>query len=163
MTMARKSIATTGLSWLWVAFVVLALDRFSKIWVMQHLAFFEPVRILPIFNLTLAYNTGAAFSFLHNANGWQNIFFSSLAVIVSGIILFWLYKTPSRERWLNIALCFVLSGALGNAWDRLVYGFVVDFISFHLGAWHFAIFNIADSAICVGAFMLFWKWAIKSR
>lgn len=110
MTMARKSILTTGLSWLWVAFVVLALDRFSKIWVIHHLAFFEPVRILPFFNLTLAYNTGAAFSFLHSANGWQNIAFSSLAVIVSGVILFWLHKTPARDRWFNIALCLVLSG-----------------------------------------------------
>ena len=163
MTMARKQVAATGLIWLWIAFLVLAIDRLSKIWVIQHLAFFEPVKILPIFNLTLAYNTGAAFSFLHSANGWQNVLFGSLAFIVSTVIFITLYKTPARERWYNIALCLVMSGALGNAWDRLTYGFVVDFLSFHFGDWHFAIFNIADSAICVGAFMLFWRWVVIKK
>lgn len=154
--MAKRKF--TGLIWLWTALVVIGIDRLSKLWVMHHLSFFEPIKILPVLNFTLAYNTGAAFNFLDHAHGWQNIFFSSLAIIVVAIILIWLSKTPAKERWFNIGLCLILSGALGNAWDRLSYGFVVDFLSFHVGSWYFAIFNMADSAICVGAFILFCKW-----
>jgi signal peptidase II len=150
----RKS----GLIWLWIAAIVILIDHLSKVWVTTHLMFYEPVEVLPIFDFTLAYNTGAAFSFLQNASGWQNIFFTSLALIVSGIVVIWLAKTPVRERWFNIGLCFILGGALGNAWDRLLYGYVIDFLSFHYGTWHFAIFNLADSAIFVGACMLLWNW-----
>jgi signal peptidase II len=113
---------------------------------------------LPFFNLTLAFNTGAAYSFLHNASGWQNSLLTSLAVIVSACIVYWLSQLSARAYWAVIALTLVLGGALGNAWDRLLYGHVVDFLDFHLGGWHFAIFNIADSAICVGAFMLIVEW-----
>lgn len=153
-----KKFYSTGLSWLWLSVLVIALDRISKIWMVQHLALHEPVRILPVFNLTLAYNTGAAFSFLHNASGWQNWFLGGLAVVVSLFVLFWLAKLPARQRWLDAALCLVLGGALGNAWDRVLYHYVIDFLSFHLDGWYFAIFNLADSAICIGAFMLFWSW-----
>ncbi|TAK77065.1 MAG: lipoprotein signal peptidase [Gammaproteobacteria bacterium] len=154
----RKKFLSTGLAWLWVAILVLGVDRYAKSWAITHLVFGEPLRLLPVFNLTLAYNTGAAFSFLHNASGWQNVFLGSLAFIVSIIILCWLYRLPARARWTNVALCLVLSGALGNAWDRLLYGYVIDFFDFHLGDWHFAIFNTADSAICIGAFMLMLHW-----
>ena len=133
-------------------------DRYSKSWVVAHLTFQEPLEVLSYFNLTLAYNTGAAFSFLHSASGWQNIFFSGMAFIISTAVIVWLYKTPARERWLCAALALILAGAIGNAWDRLLYGYVIDFLDFHYQGWHFAIFNIADSAICVGAFMLCVYW-----
>jgi len=158
----RKSLFSTGLGWLWVALLVILMDQYSKIWVMSHLNLSDTVRILPVFDLDLAYNTGAAFCFLHNASGWQNIALGSLAVVVSVVIIAWLRKQTIRASWMCIAMSLVLGGALGNAWDRLQYGFVVDFLSFHLGDWHFAIFNVADSAICVGAFMLLWHWVRQS-
>ncbi len=154
----RKTLFSTGLRWLWLAVFVLGIDRYAKQWAVTHLVFAEPLRILPIFNLTLVYNKGAAFSFFNNAAGWQNVALGSLAFIVSIIILCWLYKLSARDRWVNIALCLILSGALGNAWDRVLYGYVIDFFDFHLGDWHFAIFNTADSAICVGAAMLLFHW-----
>ncbi|MBX3709748.1 MAG: lipoprotein signal peptidase [Gammaproteobacteria bacterium] len=157
--MISTKLYKSGLAWLWITAIVLVVDRYSKMWVMQHLTYQEPLGILPFFNLTLAYNTGAAFSFLHTASGWQNGFFSGLAFIVSIVILGWLVKQSWHSYWVNTALCLILGGALGNAWDRMLYGYVVDFLSFHLGEWYFAIFNIADSAICVGAFMLFLHWA----
>src|SRR3990167_5822623 len=153
-----KSIFSSGLIWVWIAILVLLLDRFSKFWVLNHLIFFQPVVILPVLNLTLTYNTGAAFSFLHTASGWQNIVLGGLAVIVSFVIICWLAKLSARAYLLSIALNLILGGALGNAWDRVLYGYVVDFLSFHLGSWHFAIFNVADSAICVGALMLMIDW-----
>lgn len=153
-----KKIFTSGLCWLWIAIAVIIMDRFSKIWVVEHLLPFEPLQILPIFNLTLAFNKGAAFSFLHSASGWQNLMLSGFACLISVVIIIWLYRSIAREYWLNIALCLIIGGALGNVWDRILYGYVIDFFDFHLGEWHFAIFNVADSSICVGAFMLFWYW-----
>ncbi|OGT34941.1 MAG: signal peptidase II [Gammaproteobacteria bacterium RIFCSPHIGHO2_12_FULL_37_14] len=155
-----KKIFSSGLRWIWVAILVLAIDRFAKMWAIHYLVMGEPFRILPIFNLTLAFNTGAAFSFLHSASGWQNIFLGSLAILVSVIILIWLGKLTARDSWLSIALSLVLGGAIGNVWDRILYGHVVDFFDFHLGGWHFAIFNTADSAICIGAFMMLLHWLI---
>ncbi len=153
-----KKFFFSGLGWLWVTVIVLAIDRFAKIWAINNLAFGEPIRIMPLFNLTLAYNTGAAFSFLHTASGWQQFFLGGLAIVVSTIILIWLSRISAHARWLSISLCLILAGALGNAWDRMLYGYVIDFFSFHIGDWHFAIFNTADSAICIGAAMMLWDW-----
>lgn len=158
-----KKLCTSGLFWLWITIVFLLIDRASKIWVMDHLQLFEPLKIAPFFNFTLAYNTGAAFNFLESQSGWQTWFFTSLALIVSIIVLVWLSRLAKREYWINVALCLILTGAIGNAWDRLHYGFVVDFLDFHLGDWHFAIFNVADSGVCVGAFMLILNWFFESR
>lgn len=151
-------IFATGLNWIWVTILVLLLDQASKFWIVHHLIFAEPRKILPIFNLTLAYNTGAAFSFLHSASGWQNVVLGSLAVVISILIIYWLYQLPRREWFASIAFCLVMGGALGNAIDRIRFGYVIDFFNFHINDWHFAIFNVADSAICVGAFMLCWHW-----
>jgi signal peptidase II len=150
------------LSWLWIPIFIIALDRVTKYFVLTHLLYHEPVIIFPFFNLTLAYNTGAAFSFLHDASGWQNMLLGGLAIIVSMTIMYWIMTLPAQARWLRTALCLILGGALGNAWDRLLYGHVVDFLDFHLGTWHFATFNIADSAICIGAFMLILTWIKRS-
>jgi signal peptidase II len=153
-----KKIYASGLLWLWIAAMVVLMDRYSKFWIVDHLAPFEPLKILPIFNLTLAFNKGAAFGFLHSASGWQNLLLCTFACLVSLIIIYWLYQSARNERWLNIALCFIIGGALGNVWDRVLYGYVIDFFDFHMGHWHFAIFNVADSAICLGAVMLIWHW-----
>jgi len=158
-----KRIFQSGLCWLWLAIVVIAIDRYTKYWMTHHLVLGEPLPVLSIFNLTLAYNTGAAFSFLHNASGWQNWLLGGFAALVSAMILVALYRSCAKEYWYNIALCFIFGGALGNAWDRALYGYVIDFLNFHLGHWHFAIFNIADSAISVGAFMLLFYWMRQGK
>lgn len=156
-----KKIIRSGLIWLWVSVLVLIVDRCSKLWMLNHLTYQEPLKVLPFFNFTLAFNTGAAFSFLHSASGWQNFFFTSLAILVSVIMLCWLWTLSRRDRWMSIALSLILGGALGNVWDRMLYRYVIDFLDFHMGDWHFAIFNLADSAICIGAFMLFFSWIIE--
>ncbi len=153
-----KRFLSTGLIWLWISILILALDRYTKIWMVQHLNYHEPFAIFPFLNFTLSYNTGAAFSFLDQASGWQNIVLSGLAFIVSAAVLLWL-KNLAANKWLiNIALCCILGGALANAWDRILYGYVIDFLSFHWSNWYFAIFNLADSAICLGTFLLCLHW-----
>lgn len=155
------SYLRTGLVWLWVSILVIVVDRLTKMWVVDHLIAYEPLQIFSFLNLTLAYNTGAAFNFLNGATGWQNSLFTSLALVVSGAIVWWLAKLPARERWQCIALSLIMGGALGNAWDRQSYGHVIDFLDFHWLNWHFAVFNVADSGICVGAFMLVLHWYWK--
>lgn len=158
-----NNIYKSGWCWLWVAVLVIFTDYYSKLWVVTHLSYYEPLTILPIFNLTLAKNTGAAFSFLHSASGWQNRLFITFALMVSVMILGWLFTLPRRNWWMGVALSLVLGGALGNVWDRLTYQYVVDFLDFHIEDWHFAIFNIADSAITIGAFMIILSWWCSSN
>jgi signal peptidase II len=150
----RKAWMHTGLIWLWISVLCLGLDRLSKAWVIQHLHPYHPHVITSLFNLTLAYNTGAAFSLLHAASGWQNWVLGGIAVIVSGVIVVWLSRLKASARWESVALCLILAGAIGNVCDRVVHGYVIDFLDFHLDGWHFAIFNVADSVICIGAAML---------
>lgn len=158
-----KKITSSGLSWLWVAVIIIIADRASKLWVINHLVFGEPLEVLPFFNLTLAFNKGAAFSMFHSASGWQNWVLGGLAAVVSLVILYWLSQSSRREWWTNFALSLVLGGAIGNAWDRLLYSHVIDFLDFHVGAWHFAIFNVADSAISIGACMLLYSWLRQTK
>lgn len=158
-----KHVFASGLSFIWIAGLVIFIDRMSKLWVVKHLELYQPMAILPVFNLTLAYNRGAAFSFLHSANGWQNILLGSFAILVSGIVLVWLYQLPRRSYWMNTALCLILGGALGNAVDRALKGYVTDFLDFHWGNMHFAIFNLADSAICIGAIMISLHWLFVKK
>ena len=156
-------LMSSGLRWLWLAVIVIALDRISKDWVVMHLAFFEPREILPVLNFTLAYNTGAAYSFLDSASGWQHWVLGGLAVVVTGVVLVWLSRVPKTAWCLNVALCLIIAGAIGNACDRVMYGYVVDFIDFHINSWHFAIFNVADSAISVGVVLLMIDWLRTGR
>lgn len=158
----KTTYLRTGLCWVWVAVALVIIDRLSKLWIAQHLLFEAPIKVLPVFDLTLAYNTGAAFSFLNSASGWQNIFFAVLAAIVSVVLLVALSRMSRKDWWLSVAFSLILGGAIGNAWDRLQYHYVIDFLSFHLGDWHFAIFNIADAGITIGALMLFIRW-IRER
>ena len=161
--MIMQVLKNTGLRWLWLAIAVIAIDQYSKWWATTHLEYLQPLVVSPIFNLTLAHNKGAAFSFLHAQSGWQNVFLGSLAAIISVGILVWLAKLPAKARLVPIALCFILGGALGNAWDRINYQFVIDFLSFHWGDWYFAIFNLADSAISLGAGLLFLHWVFEKK
>lgn len=142
------------LRWLWLAVAVIAADQITKQLATAYLALHDPVPVVPFFNLTLMHNTGAAFSFLADGGGWQRWFFVVLAVAVSAGIVVWLKRLGPGQTWLAVALALVLGGALGNVWDRVVLGYVVDFIDVYYGSWHWPAFNVADSAITVGAIML---------
>lgn len=141
------------LKWLWVTAVVVLVDLYTKSVASDLLILHQPVNIFAGFNFTLMHNTGAAFSFLSDAAGWQRWFFSIVAIVVSAIIVLWLKKLSNDQVWLAIALALILGGAVGNVYDRLTLGYVVDFIDVYYGSAHWPAFNIADSAISVGAVM----------
>lgn len=140
--------------WLLVTLVVVVLDQLTKHLAVANLAMYEPVPVMPFFNLMLAHNTGAAFSFLADAGGWQRWFFVGLTAVISVVLLAWLYRLPRGQKLLPIALSLVLGGAIGNVYDRMSYGYVIDFIDWYVGNYHWPAFNIADAAICVGAGVL---------
>ena len=146
--------AVGGLRWLWLAAIVVAADQATKIVASGMLELHRPVAVAPFVNLTLTHNTGAAFSLLSGAGGWQRWLFVALAIAVSAFIVAWLRGLPRTERWVACALALLLGGALGNLWDRLVHGVVVDFVDVYYGAYHWPAFNVADTAICIGAGML---------
>lgn len=144
------------LSWIWLALVVLIVDQLTKYWVLTTFQLHQVKKILPILNIYLDYNRGAAFSFLTESPTVAFWLFSSVAIVMSTVLLVWMYRLPKTNTWLSVALSMILGGALGNLLDRLRFGYVVDFINFHLGVWHFAIFNVADIAITLGAAMVIW-------
>ena len=142
------------LKWLWLSGLVIVLDQLTKLWASSGLSYGEPVAILPSFNLTLMFNTGAAFSFLNHAGGWQRWLFTLIAIAVSAVLLLWLRRLNRSQRWLAVALALILGGALGNLIDRLYLGHVIDFVDVYYGSWHWPAFNVADSSIFVGVVML---------
>ena len=144
----------TNLKWLWLSLLVIVLDQVAKIWASHSLNFNQPLAVFPYLNLTLLYNTGAAFSLLAQAGGWQRWFLTLLALLVSIFITTWLMRLQRQQKWLAVALALILGGALGNVIDRMLYGYVIDFIDVYYQHWHWPAFNIADSAISVGALML---------
>ena len=150
----RHKIRTGKLTWLWLSAVAVILDQLSKQLATAFLDYAKPVELLPVFDLTLQHNFGAAFSFLASAGGWQRWFFALLAAVVSVVLVIWLKRLKAHETWLAIALALVLGGALGNLYDRVVLGYVVDFISVHYQRYYFPAFNLADAAITLGAGML---------
>ena len=159
----------SGLFWLWLSVLVIVLDLTSKWLAESSLSLYQQVAVIDgLFSFTLAYNPGAAFSFLSDAGGWQRWFFIAVAVGVSVMLLVWLARL-GRDKWLeSVALALILGGALGNLYDRVVHGHVVDFILVHWQQqWFFPAFNIADSAITVGAVMLiadmFWPRKAKAE
>ncbi|MDI3325237.1 signal peptidase II [Pontibacterium granulatum] len=149
-----SSSRTGSLVWLWLSAVVVAVDLWSKFVTSSSLKYGVPVEVLPVFDLRLSYNTGAAFSFLADAGGLQRWFFMLIAVVVSVVLLVWMKRTPRWQWWVGIAQALVLGGALGNLYDRVVHGYVIDFISLHYGEYYFAVFNLADVAISLGAALL---------
>ena len=144
----------TALGWWWLAALVFVLDIVTKQVAEQVLVFAQPVYVLPVLDFTLLYNKGAAFSFLANEAGWQRWFFTGIAVAVSVMLISWLKKLPREHTWLPVALTLILGGALGNLFDRLMFGHVIDFISVHWQDSYFPAFNLADSAITIGAIMM---------
>lgn len=139
---------------LWLSLVVVVLDQWSKYWIVANFREYEVLTVWPVFNLTLVYNTGAAFSFLSDAGGWQRWFFVSVAVLVSLVMVIWLARLQPRERWTALGLALVVGGAVGNLIDRVVLGKVVDFLQWHWQDWYWPSFNLADSAITLGVILL---------
>ncbi|WP_020563187.1 signal peptidase II [Methylosarcina fibrata] len=142
------------MKWLWLSFLAVILDQGTKLAVDGTMQLYQSIRILPYFNLTYVHNTGAAFSFLSQAGGWQRWFFAGLAIAISIVITFWLARLQKHEVLLAAALSLILGGAVGNLIDRLVYGYVIDFLDVYYRGWHWPAFNIADSAITLGVALM---------
>jgi len=150
------SVSIPRQAWLWyfVALVVIALDQLSKLWAANQIGYAESIEVTSFFNLTLLHNKGAAFSFLSDAGGWQRWFFTLIALVVSVLLTFWIAKVVVKSQREAFALAFILGGALGNVYDRFAYGYVIDFIAVHYHDYAWPAFNLADSAITLGAFIL---------
>lgn len=142
------------LRWIGLALFITVLDQISKN-IILHLNPEQPIVITPFFNIILRFNRGAAFSFLNAASGWQNLFFSITALLITIIIIRWLYQITEKRFCLQLSLSFVLGGASGNLIDRLARGNVIDFLDFYIKNWHWPTFNLADSAIVIGVFLMF--------
>jgi signal peptidase II len=141
--------------WYWLALAVVVLDVATKVWAVGEFMYGPSVQIVPGFlQFTYAENYGAAFSFLSDAGGWQRWFFGVIAMAFSIVVIIWLWRLPALKRWEPCALALILGGALGNLWDRILLGYVRDFISVYYGSWHFPVFNVADMGISIGAAML---------
>ncbi len=150
----RDLFTQTGFRFLWIALIALILDQWTKTAVVANMELYQSIQVTGFFNLTYVHNYGAAFSFLHQAGGWQRWLFTGIALIVSGLILWWLRQTNREQIMLPCAFSFILGGALGNVYDRIVRGYVIDFLDFYYQQWHWPAFNIADSAIFIGASLL---------
>ena len=151
---ASSDQRTHPAAWLWLSLVVIVLDQSTKFLVTRFFELYERVEVLPVLDFTLLHNTGAAFSLLAGASGWQRWFFIALACVVSVLLVAWIWRTPRGDKLLPLALSLILGGAVGNVIDRVVHAYVVDFIHAHWGAAYFPAFNIADSAITIGAVLL---------
>jgi signal peptidase II len=148
--------------WLGLSALVIVLDQLSKAWITNHFDFGETYTVFGVFDVVLAHNTGAAFSFLHDAGGMQRWLFSIIAIIASAWMI-WLLRRHRQQLLFSWALSMILGGALGNLIDRLTYGYVVDFLSFHWGVHYFPAFNLADSSITCGAFLLILDSFMKDK
>ena len=149
--------------WYSLAVLIVVLDQLTKQWVSSSFSYGESLELLPFLNLTLVHNMGAAFSFLSDAGGWQRWFFAIVSLIVSVVLIFWLSRLPARQYLLATALALVLGGAIGNLWDRVFIGYVVDFIDVFYQKHHWPAFNIADTSITVGAILLILESLFSSK
>jgi signal peptidase II len=142
------------LKWLGLSFLAVLLDQLSKLLIADKMQLYQSINILPYVNLTYVHNTGAAFSFLSEAGGWQRWFFAALAIVISTVIAVWLSRLKTHETLMAVSLSLVLGGAIGNLIDRLAYGYVIDFLDVYVKSWHWPAFNVADSAITLGVVLM---------
>lgn len=142
------------MKWLWLTALTVILDQVTKHMVASSMQLYESIAVVPYFNITYVHNTGAAFSFLSDQGGWQRWFFAALAFVVSVIITVWLARLKKNERMLAVSLSLILGGAIGNLIDRLLYGYVIDFLDVYYQTWHWPAFNVADSAITLGVVLM---------
>ncbi len=158
----QKSGRSGLLMWLGLAFIIVLIDQFTKVLVVGYYHLGDSSYVTSFFNMVRAHNTGAAISFLADASGWQRWFFTGLGVLATGVIL-WMLKSHAGQRLFCFAMACVLGGAVGNVIDRLLYGYVVDFLDFHSHGYHFPAFNLADSAITLGAACLILDELLRVR
>lgn len=149
--------------WYLLAGIIIVIDQLTKYWITDVFFYGEILEILPILNLTLVHNMGAAFSFLSDAGGWQRWFFALVSLVVSVILVVWLSRLKGQQNLLAVALVLVLGGALGNLWDRVLLGYVVDFVDVHYQQYHWPAFNVADAAITLGAVLLILESLLASK
>ncbi|WED22404.1 signal peptidase II [Vibrio sp. JC009] len=156
MSNSSPTLKESGVRWLWLAALIFVLDIGIKFAVMGNMGYgwANRIEILPFFNLLYVHNYGAAFSFLSDQAGWQRWFFTAIAFVVCAMLTVWMRKLPATDKWNNIAYSLIIGGAVGNVFDRLVHGFVVDYLDFFWGSYHWPAFNLADMAICLGAAMI---------
>ncbi|MFZ4480405.1 MAG: signal peptidase II [Rhodoferax sp.] len=162
--MARKSAARNASLWQWLglALVILLIDQFTKVLIQGFYQLGAGTPVTSFFNIVRVHNSGAAFSFLSDASGWQRWFFSVIG-LVAATLMIWLLKSHGGQRLFSFALACILGGALGNVLDRMLYGHVIDFLDFHWRHWHFPAFNVADSAITIGAACLILDELLRVR
>lgn len=162
--MAKGYSAPSGgmLPWLGLALILLIADQFTKILILGYYQLGDSTLLTSFFNIVRVHNTGAAFSFLANASGWQRWFFTGIGVVAIAVIL-WMLKSHPGQKLFSFAMACILGGAVGNVIDRVRYGYVVDFLDFHWETWHFPAFNIADSAISIGAACLILDELLRVR
>lgn len=162
--MARGSSPGAGgmLQWLGLAFILLIADQFTKVLIVGYYHLGDSTYVTSFFNVVRVHNSGAAFSFLAGASGWQRWFFTIIGLLAA-ILILWMLKSHAGQKLFSFALACILSGAIGNVIDRVLYGYVVDFLDFHLRSWHFPAFNIADSAITIGAICLILDELLRVR
>jgi signal peptidase II len=153
--MARSSSKFSGgmLPWLGLALLLILADQFTKVLILGHYRLGDSTFVTGFFNVVRVHNTGAAFSFLATAGGWQRWFFTAIGV-VAALFIVWLLRSHAGQKLFSFALACILGGAVGNVIDRTLHGYVIDFLDFHWAGWHFPAFNVADSAITVGAICL---------
>jgi signal peptidase II len=137
--------------WLTLSLIIILFDQATKYWALESLTPFEPVYVLPMFSFTLAFNTGAAFSFLSGAGVWHQWFFVGFSAVMSVVLLVWMLRADQSSKLLLFSISMILGGAIGNLIDRLTQGHVIDFIDLYYRQYHCPVFNLADSAICIGA------------
>ena len=150
------------LLWLGIALLVLLIDQFTKVLVLGAFDLGDSTPITSFFNLVRVHNHGAAFSFLAGAGGWQRWFFTGIG-IVAAVFMVWMLRSHAWQKLFSLAVALILGGAIGNVVDRLLHGYVVDFLDFYWGAWHFPAFNVADSAISIGAALLILDEILRVR
>ena len=150
-----KTVERSGVRWLWLSIIVIIVDQLTKYWTVQALDLYQSYPVLSFFNFTYARNYGAAFSFLDDSTlEWQKYLFSGIAVVVSLYLIYLLKKTSYLKRCRNIAFALIVAGAIGNVTDRLIFGFVIDFLDFDLGFYRWPTFNVADISIFIGAALI---------
>ncbi|RUO47623.1 lipoprotein signal peptidase [Pseudidiomarina aquimaris] len=154
---------TSGLQFLWLSLLLIIIDQATKQWVLSAFDLYESIEIMPYLNFTYVQNFGAAFSFLSDQSGWQRWLFTGLAIAVSVILLVWLRRNPVGMWRQNLAFSLILAGAVGNVIDRLVYGYVIDFIDVYVNNWHWPAFNVADMAITCGAVLMLLEAFFEQR
>jgi len=163
MAKGKSTRAGSGwLLWIGIAALIVVIDQFTKVLVLGSFQYGEGVPVTSFFNLVRVHNLGAAFSFLSNAGGWQRWFFTGLGS-VAALVMVWLLRSHAGQRLFSSAISFILGGAIGNVIDRLLHGYVVDFLDFHRAGWHFPAFNVADADISVGAACLILDELLRVR